>query len=277
MVKTATVIDIDVQPEDLESSCKTKEAEWATMCSIRAEETLALAETIKILNDDDALELFKKALPAPSLLQLTANGQAVKSRAIAALKAATGEDVSAEELGGAEVHTVKSGVADHFAETEVDALCKMREIVLDAGDASAAAAKPALEPEMPFYDPAELGGIIPEIDSKPIEVRQIIARIVDGSRFREFKAVPALPPTRLAQLTLLVLAMGSSWFLTPRQQLVPAARWGPASMIVTGVDEGFGRRIDDLDNSISELIQEAGAYDKFVRGRAWSVALALVF
>jgi len=72
--------------KDLENSCKTKEAEWATICSIRAEETLALADTIKILNDDDALELFKKTLPAASLLQLTANGQAVKSRAIAALQ-----------------------------------------------------------------------------------------------------------------------------------------------------------------------------------------------
>merc|ERR1740130_1212527 len=72
--------------KDLEASCKTKEAEWATICSIRAEEILALADTIKILNDDDALELFKKTLPAASLLQLTASGQALKSRALVALK-----------------------------------------------------------------------------------------------------------------------------------------------------------------------------------------------
>jgi acetyl-CoA carboxylase carboxyltransferase component len=104
------------------------------------------------------------------------------------VKAATGEDVTAEELGGAEVHTVKSGVADHFAETEVDALRKVRELLLDAGDADAPALSPPLEPEMPLYDPAELSGIIPEENSKPIEVRQIIARIVDGSRFREFKS-----------------------------------------------------------------------------------------
>merc|ERR1719272_1245931 len=104
------------------------------------------------------------------------------------VKAATGEDVTAEELGGAEVHTVKSGVADHFAETEVDALRKVRELLLDAGDADAPTGSPAIEPEMPLYDPADLGGIVPEENSKPIEVRQIIARIVDGSRFREFKA-----------------------------------------------------------------------------------------
>jgi len=83
---TKALVEDEAFLKDLESSCKTKEAEWATICSIRAEEQLALADTIKILNDDDALELFKKALPAPSLLQLAANGQAVKSRAIAALK-----------------------------------------------------------------------------------------------------------------------------------------------------------------------------------------------
>jgi len=77
--------------KDLEASCKTKEAEWATICSIRAEEILALADTIKILNDDDALELFKKTLPAASLLQLTASGQAVKSRALVALQKGSGD------------------------------------------------------------------------------------------------------------------------------------------------------------------------------------------
>lgn len=104
------------------------------------------------------------------------------------VKAATGEDVSAEDLGGADVHTVKSGVADHFAENEPDALRKMRELLLDAGDAGAMVGLPALEPELPLYDAADLDGIVPEVNSKPIEVRQIIARLVDGSRFREFKA-----------------------------------------------------------------------------------------
>eukprot|EP00931_Biecheleriopsis_adriatica_P049723 TRINITY_DN28770_c0_g2_i1.p1 TRINITY_DN28770_c0_g2~~TRINITY_DN28770_c0_g2_i1.p1 ORF type:complete len:1338 (+),score=294.83 TRINITY_DN28770_c0_g2_i1:75-4088(+) len=104
------------------------------------------------------------------------------------VKAATGEDVSAEDLGGAEVHTVKSGVADHFAEDEVDALRQMRELLMNAGDAGATTAVPELEPELPLYDPADLGGIIPEENSKKLDVHQIIARIVDGSRFKEFKS-----------------------------------------------------------------------------------------
>merc|ERR1719162_1421538 len=72
--------------KDLEKDCKTKDEEWATRCALRAEELLAIADTIKILNDDDALELFKKTLPAPSLMQLAATGQAVKSRALVALQ-----------------------------------------------------------------------------------------------------------------------------------------------------------------------------------------------
>merc|ERR1719428_2810302 len=64
--------------KDLETSCKTKEDEWATRQKIRAEELLAIAETIKLLNDDDALELFKKTLPTPSLLQLKTNDRALK-------------------------------------------------------------------------------------------------------------------------------------------------------------------------------------------------------
>merc|ERR1719379_3098115 len=71
--------------KDLEKNCKTKEDEWATRCKIRAEEVLAIADTIKILNDDDALELFKKTLPTPSLLQVTATGKAVKAQALSLL------------------------------------------------------------------------------------------------------------------------------------------------------------------------------------------------
>merc|ERR1719487_2628751 len=71
--------------KDMEKDCKTKDEEWATRQKIRAEELLALADTIKILNDDDALELFKKTLPTPSLLQMAQTSQAVKSRALAAL------------------------------------------------------------------------------------------------------------------------------------------------------------------------------------------------
>merc|ERR1719453_941837 len=77
--------------KDLEKDCKTKDEEWATRQKIRAEELLAIADTIKILNDDDALELFKKTLPSPSLLQLAETGKAVKSRALAALQKNSGD------------------------------------------------------------------------------------------------------------------------------------------------------------------------------------------
>jgi len=71
---------------DLEKSCKTKEGEWATRQKVRSEELLAIADTIKLLNDDDALELFKKALPAASLLQLKTNGRAIKQQALVLLQ-----------------------------------------------------------------------------------------------------------------------------------------------------------------------------------------------
>jgi len=103
------------------------------------------------------------------------------------VKASTGEDVSAEELGGADVHTAKSGVADHFAEDEPHALRLCREVLAHAGD-PAPAASPELEPEEPLADPGELLGILPEDNSKSFDIRQVIARIVDGSRLHEFKA-----------------------------------------------------------------------------------------
>merc|ERR1719188_2649632 len=75
--------------KDLAKNCKTKQAEWDTICKMRAEELLALADTIKILNDDDALDLFKKALPgASSFMQVQVSSAAVKSKALAVLKAA---------------------------------------------------------------------------------------------------------------------------------------------------------------------------------------------
>merc|ERR1719269_483941 len=78
--------------KDMEKSCKTKEDEWAVRQKIRAEELVALADTIKILNDDDALELFKKTLPTPSLLQFKTNGKAIKQRALVALQQANQGD-----------------------------------------------------------------------------------------------------------------------------------------------------------------------------------------
>ena len=103
------------------------------------------------------------------------------------VKAATGEVVSAEELGGADVHTRLSGVADHFAADDMHALGIARRIVSRLN-----AAKPAAldlcEPVPPRYDPAELHGILPQDVRQPFEVREVIARIVDGSELDEFKA-----------------------------------------------------------------------------------------
>merc|ERR1719301_509550 len=83
---TKSLIEDEAFLKDLETNCKTKEAEWATRQKIRAEATLAIADTIKLLNDDDALELFKKTLPTPSLLQLKTSSRATKQRATAALE-----------------------------------------------------------------------------------------------------------------------------------------------------------------------------------------------
>ena len=103
------------------------------------------------------------------------------------VKAATGEDVTAEELGGADVHTRESGVADYFAEDDRHALHLARTVV-----ASLNRVKPAVAdltaPEEPAYDPQELYGVIPAEVRTPYDVREVIARVVDGSRFDEFKA-----------------------------------------------------------------------------------------
>merc|ERR1719456_924368 len=71
---------------DLKKNCATKEAEWEERCKTRADEILAIAETIKILNDDDALELFKKTLPSPSLLQVAVGAKEMRARALDALQ-----------------------------------------------------------------------------------------------------------------------------------------------------------------------------------------------
>ncbi|MFW6062933.1 MAG: carboxyl transferase domain-containing protein [Chloroflexota bacterium] len=103
------------------------------------------------------------------------------------VKAATGEEVSAEELGGADVHTRLSGVADHFAPDEQAALERIPEIIshLQAGRALNVALQ---EPEEPAYDPEELYGVIPADPRVSYDVRDVIARLVDGSRLSEFKA-----------------------------------------------------------------------------------------
>jgi 3-methylcrotonyl-CoA carboxylase beta subunit/propionyl-CoA carboxylase len=102
------------------------------------------------------------------------------------VKAATGEDVTAEELGGADVHTRFSGVADYYAEDDDHALDLARTIVSTVGGEKRLPEMTA--PEDPLYDPAELYGIVPTDPRKPYDVREVIARLVDGSRFDEFKA-----------------------------------------------------------------------------------------
>ena len=103
------------------------------------------------------------------------------------VKAATGEDVTAEDLGGADVHTRISGVADHYAENDRHALAITRRIVANI-PARTYAPWPVLEPRDPCYAPAELYGIIPADPRRQFDVREVIARIVDASEFDEFKA-----------------------------------------------------------------------------------------
>ena len=102
------------------------------------------------------------------------------------VKVATGEEVSAENLGGADLHTRESGVADHFAEDETEALQTVRDIVenLNVGKKIRLDTE---DPEDPYHDPEELLGIIPNDNRTPYDVREVISRIVDGSRFHEFK------------------------------------------------------------------------------------------
>jgi len=103
------------------------------------------------------------------------------------VKAATGEVVTAEELGGADVHTRISGVADHLAEDDAHALEIARDIVAHLGPAQRATVEYAT-PEPPRYDPAEIYGLIPRDLRKAFDAHELIARLVDGSRFHEFKA-----------------------------------------------------------------------------------------
>jgi acetyl-CoA carboxylase carboxyltransferase component len=103
------------------------------------------------------------------------------------VKAATGEDVSAEDLGGADVHTRLSGVADHFAENDEEAISILRDIVAGLSNAPRLSVD-ARPPEEPLYPSEEIYGLLPATFRESYDVRELIARLVDGSRFREFKA-----------------------------------------------------------------------------------------
>jgi acetyl-CoA carboxylase carboxyltransferase component len=104
------------------------------------------------------------------------------------VKAATGEEVTAEELGGADVHTRISGVADHYAENDEHALALVREIVAHLGGRKPEPPWEQASPEPPRHDPEELYGVVPADARKAYDVREVIARVVDGSRLHEFKA-----------------------------------------------------------------------------------------
>ncbi len=102
------------------------------------------------------------------------------------VKAATGEEVSAEDLGGADVHARESGVADHYALDDAHALAIVRKIVGGLNHKKVPNI-PVREPVEPKLDAKSIGGIIPPTFAKPYDVREIIARLVDGSEFDEFK------------------------------------------------------------------------------------------
>lgn len=103
------------------------------------------------------------------------------------VKAATGEEVSAEDLGGADVHTRLSGVADHFALNDKHALELARRSVANLNRPKIATIETQAA-EAPLYDPQEIAGVVPASLRTPYDVREVLARVVDGSRFDEFKA-----------------------------------------------------------------------------------------
>jgi 3-methylcrotonyl-CoA carboxylase beta subunit len=104
------------------------------------------------------------------------------------VQAATGEVVSAEDLGGADVHCRTSGVTDHFAEDEEAAIRTARRVAANF-NRPRRVSPTQLPIEEPAFDPAEMGGVIPADARKPFDVRKVIARVVDGSKFDEFKAL----------------------------------------------------------------------------------------
>jgi acetyl-CoA carboxylase carboxyltransferase component len=103
------------------------------------------------------------------------------------VKAATGQDVSAEELGGADVHARRSGVADHYAVSDEHALALARAIVRNLHTRKPEPPWEITEPEPPAADPSEIYGLIPEDFRHQLDARELIGRLVDGSRFDEFK------------------------------------------------------------------------------------------
>ena len=106
------------------------------------------------------------------------------------VRAATGEEVTAEELGGADVHCRISGVADHYAQNDADALRIVRDVFRSI-PAPRRTSRQVAEPEDPHHDPDEIYDIVPQDPRKAYDVREVIYRIVDGSWFHEFKTLYA--------------------------------------------------------------------------------------
>ncbi len=105
------------------------------------------------------------------------------------VKAATGQDVTAEELGGADVHTRHSGLADHYATSDEHALALARQLVRNLQTGPGVRPWEVAAAEPPTADPSDLYGLVPEDFKHQVDPRELIARIVDGSRFDEFKAL----------------------------------------------------------------------------------------
>ena len=103
------------------------------------------------------------------------------------VKAATGEVVTAEDLGGAELHTRTSGVTDHLAESDPHALGLARRIVAGLNQVKPRGTDDPIAPRPPLYPPESIGGVIPADLREPYDVREVIARLIDGSEFDEFK------------------------------------------------------------------------------------------
>src|SRR4030088_1934911 len=105
------------------------------------------------------------------------------------VRAATGEEVSAEDLGGADVHSRQSGVTDYYAQNDAHALAIAREIVSNLGPQPLLWGDDVTAPEAPAHDPADLYAIVPADTRTPYDVHEVIAPLVDGSKFTEFKAL----------------------------------------------------------------------------------------
>src|SRR5438105_1738365 len=126
---------------------------------------------------------------APGAGVITGIGRVSGNECVIVVKAATGVDVSAEDLGGADVHTRVSGVADHLALDDPHAIAIARDIVAQMERPTYWGVDDKALPEPPAHDPTDLYALIPQDIRTQYDVHEVIARLVDGSRFHEFKAL----------------------------------------------------------------------------------------